>query len=197
MRTGKLLLATVTAVAALCALVGIASANRLRTSSTTARATFPRAEFSGGFGTTGCSLTLEGTLHSASITKTAGLLIGYITRASIGPCPSGSASILTATLPWHLRYESFTGTLPNITSVRMTLIGMAFSLRETFGISCLTASTATEPATGTFNSSSGVLSSVTLGGSIATTCGARGTLGGTSSSLTVAASTTRITVTLI
>jgi hypothetical protein len=198
MRTSKLLIATATAVAALCALVGTATANRLRNSATSARATFGAAEFSGGFGTTRCSLTLEGTLHSATVTKTNGLLVGYVTRASIGPCPSGSATINTASIPWHTTYESFTGTLPNITTVRLHVVGAEWSVRETFGITCTVSRTAAEPVTGTVNrEAGGTLTSLSMGGSINTSCGIRGTLSGTSSSLSVVGSSTRITVTLI
>jgi len=56
-----------------------------------------RLEFIWGFAGAKCNLTLEGSVHSATLTKTVGLLIGYITRASIGPCPTGSATLLTAT----------------------------------------------------------------------------------------------------
>src|SRR5438270_3751470 len=114
MKLCKLLLAVVGATVLLGALVGTASAARLSNSSTTFRATWTSAEFSGGFGTPRCSLTLEGSLHSATIVKTRGSLVGYITRASVGPCVNGSATVLTATLPWHVQYDSFTGTLPSI-----------------------------------------------------------------------------------
>jgi hypothetical protein len=195
MKLYKLLFAVVGATVLLGALVSTASANRLRNSATTTRATFASAEFSGGFGTTRCSLTLEGSLHSATITKTPEALIGYITRASVGPCPSGSATVNTSSLPWHVRYESFTGTLPNITTFKTKVFGAEWSIRETFGITCTVSRTA-ENTTGTYALTSGVITRVDLGGSILTSCGTRGTLSG-SGSVVVPGTTTRITVTLI
>jgi hypothetical protein len=175
--------------------VGAASANRIRQSSTSARTTFASAEFAGGFGTTRCSLTLEGSMHSGTGTKTSGALVGYVTRASLGPCPSGSATVNTSSLPWHVRYESFTGTLPNITIIRNTISGAEWSIRETFGITCTVSRTA-ELTTTTWTLSSGVVTRGDLGGSILTSCGTRGTLSG-SGSVVVPGTTTRITVTLI
>ncbi len=199
MKLCKLLLAASGATIVLAALVSGASANRLSQSSSTLRATWTSAEFGGGFGTVRCSLTIESSLHSRTFTKTAGALAGYVTRASVGPCASGSATILAATLPWHLRYASFTGTLPSISSITMNVIGVAFQIREpTFGITCLATSTTTEPAGGALNrESGGAATSVSLGGTIETSCGIRGTLSGTSGAPTVAGATTRITLTLI
>ncbi len=199
MKLCKLLCAITGATILLAVLVSSASANRLSQSSSTLRATWTSAEFSGGFGSARCSVTMEASVHSRTVTKTAGALIGYVTRASIGPCSSGSATILSAALPWHVRYASFTGTLPNISSTTFTVVGLAFQIKEpTFGITCLATSTTTEPATGTFNrESGGALSSSTLGGTIETSCGIRGTLGGTSGTPVVLGATTRVTVTLI
>ncbi len=199
MKLYKLVFAVVGATVLLGALVTTASANRLSQSSSTLRATWTAAEFSGGFGTVRCSLTLEGSVHTRTITKTSGLLIGYITRASVGPCASGSATVLTASLPWHVRYNSFSGTLPSISSITTNVVGSAFQIKEpTFGITCLATSTATEPSTGTYTrESGGTLTSVGLGGTIETSCGIRGTLGGASSIPTALGATTRITLTLI
>jgi hypothetical protein len=176
--------------------VGAASANRLRYSSTTWKSQFGFAEISGGFGSFRCSLTLEGSLHSATITKTPEALIGYVTRASIGPCPNGSATVNTSSLPWHVRYESFTGTLPNITGFRTKVFGLELSIRETFGITCTISRTA-EHSTGTYTlGAGGVITREDLGGTIPTSCGFSATLAG-SGSVTLPGSTTRITVTLI
>lgn len=190
MRKIKLSLAAVSAVVALFALVGVASANDLSVSSQSMRATWTRAEFIGGFGTVVCAFTVEGSMHTATTTKTAGALVGFVTRASVGPCPSGSATVLTATLPWHVQYASFTGTLPTIASVTEDIFG-AWSIREpTFGITCLVRPTASSPNTATFNLNAGSVTSVTLGGSIP--CGSfTGTVGGTS------ATNSALTITLI
>ncbi len=199
MKLSKLILATAGAMLLLAALVSSASANRLSDSTTTLRATWTTAEFSGGFGTIRCALTVEGSLHSRTFTKTAGALVGYVTSASVGACSQGSATILAATLPWHARYASFTGTLPSITSTTANIVGVAFDIREpVFGISCLALSTAAEPATGVLNrEAGGAYTSVTLGGTLETSCGIRGTLRGTSSAPTVLGATTKVTLTLI
>ena len=182
MKLCKLLLAVVGATVLLGALVSTASANHLSSSTQSFRATWTSSEFIGGFGTVHCSLTLEGSLHSRTINKTVGSLIGFVTRASVGPCPSGSATILQATLPWHVQYAGFEGTLPRISSIRTNVIGSAFQIREpSFGITCLSTSTASSPSTGTYTLTSGSVTSVTLGGSIP--CGSfTGSLGGRSSS---------------
>src|SRR5215207_2963869 len=93
MKLFKLLLAVAGATVLLGALVSTASATRLASSSQTLRAGFARVNFTGPFGTTECALTLEGSLHSRTITKTIGSLIGLITRAVLGACVRGSATI--------------------------------------------------------------------------------------------------------
>lgn len=180
MKLCKLLLATAGATVLLGALVSTASANHLSSSSQSFRITWTSAESIGGFGTIKCSLTLEGSLHSRTITKTFGLLIGAINRASLGPCSEGSATILQASLPWHVQYASFTGSLPSITNIRTNLIGFSIQLREpTFGITCLSVSEAGHPATNVYSLTSGSVTSVTLGGTIP--CGSfNGSLGGAS-----------------
>jgi hypothetical protein len=54
------------------------------------------------------------------IVKTRGTLAGFITEASITGCVEsvfGRAVRVRPLLLWHIRYESFAGALPNITSV--------------------------------------------------------------------------------
>jgi hypothetical protein len=198
MKLVRVLASTSGAIIILSLLVSISPANRLRWSSQTFRSTYPRWIISGGFGNFECGLTLEGSLHSATIVKTVGLLIGYITRAAVGGthCRQGSATILQTSLPWHVRYESFTGALPSITSFSTTITGLQFNIKEPFfGIECLASGGI---ATGVYNrEAGGVLTSTRIGGESPTSCGRSATLEGTSNSLTVLNSTTRITVTLI
>jgi hypothetical protein len=197
MKLFTLLLAVAGATVLLGALVSTASATRLRSTSTTLRATFPRVSFIGGFGTTECAVTLEGSFHSETIAKVPESLIGYITRAIIGGtrCIRGSATILQASLPWHIRYVSFEGTLPNITAVNTEVAGVQFNAKEpVFGIACLASGGL---FTGIYNRTGSVLTSAVIGGRSPTSCGREGTLEGTSNSLTVLNSSTRITVTLI
>ncbi len=194
MRTTKTLITLTTTIILLAALTTTATARNFRTSTTTSRATWTSAEFSGGFGSARCNLTIEGTLRSATITKTRGGEIGSLNAATIGTCPQGSASILKETLPWRAQYASFSGTLPAISSATVNIIGLAIQIREpTFGITCLAASTTTNPATGRYNlnTTTGRVESVSLGGEVPTSCGANGRFSGTSST------NAALTVTLI
>jgi hypothetical protein len=79
-----------------------------------------------------CPLTLEGSFHSAIIEKVSGALIGYVTNAQIrvSVCTGGSVTILSETLPWHIRYDRFMGTLPNITGIRIQLVGAALAIEN-------------------------------------------------------------------
>lgn len=94
-----------------------------------------------------CNLTLEGSLHSRTLSKVERALVGHVTRASVAGCSGGSATVLTETLPWHIQYGSFAGTLPNITSVSLRLIGASVrvSLREFGELTCLARTEANSP----------------------------------------------------
>jgi hypothetical protein len=170
MKLGKLLLAVVGVTVLLGALVSSASASRLSASEGRLRAIWTRMGITGGFGTINCELTLEGSLHSRSIAKTSGTLIGYITGAAIrNTCGNFQLTVLRETLPWHVTYRSFAGTLPNISGFSTSISGFAMRLRETaFGASCLLLSSAERPVLMTYSrqTATGVLSSATLGGTI-------------------------------
>lgn len=143
----KLMLAGLVAALAMATAVGGASANRLSVS----HGNLFRVEWSsfeesaGGVSIMRCALTLEGSFHSTTIPKVRGLLIGNITHASIknDPCSIGSATLLSETLPWHITYRGFSGTLPFITNVVLGLIGA--SLRLFFGGWCLVRTTTEVP----------------------------------------------------
>lgn len=198
MKSCKLLLAVICASALLGALVESASARSLSTTSQTMRATFASVRFAGVFGSITCHATIEGSMHTRTIAKIVGALIGYVTSASMGACAEGSASILRETLPWHVRYESFTGTLPAISSARFTIVGVSFRIREPLA-TCLARSSAESPARITLNrnTGSGVVETAELGGTIATSCGANGSFSSDRGPITVLNSTTRYTITLI
>jgi len=54
--------------------------------------------------------------------------------------------VLTANLPWHLRYQSFSGALPNISAIAFQIIGFEYRIRETISaIACLFRSTEAHP----------------------------------------------------
>lgn len=129
-------------IATLCALLlgglaGLASANKLSSTSTRFRTTYSPFTMIPSFGEiVRCPVTFEGSFHSATITKTAGSLIGYVTNVIVGSCVTGrageksaSARANTETLPWHRQYTSFTGTLPNIGSVISQVLRMSFEIQ--------------------------------------------------------------------
>jgi hypothetical protein len=140
-----LLAAALTAAAATALACSSASAIQLSLSEPAFRAIWTSARFIFAGATVSCNVTLEGSFHRTTIAKVEGSLIGSVTRATSGSCTAGTMSILTATLPWHLQYGSFSGTLPNITAMTTRLIGMSGSW--TFlGITCLGRTEAGTPA---------------------------------------------------
>jgi hypothetical protein len=128
-------------------------------------------------------------------------LIGYITRASVSTCQiGGPATVLTATLPWHVRYRGFTGLLPNITELRTTVTGAGMQIMEpSLGLVCLTLTTAGEPIILAFRreTTTTALTTSEVSGDIASSCGIRAHWIGSGGTATVLNSTTRISVTLI
>jgi hypothetical protein len=141
MRRCKLLLAFAIATVTLGVLTSSSGARSFSTTSQTMRTQFRELKFEGPFGTTTCQMTMEGSLHSRTIAKTAGSLVGYITSVRLGVCAQGTATVLTETLPWHMQYGSFSGTLPSISEIELQVIGASFRVRETFGVTCLATST--------------------------------------------------------
>jgi len=202
MRTLQPILVMIGATVLLCALVSSASARNFETTSQTLRAQFRELRFSFPFGSPACQVTVEGSFHARTIQKVVGTLSGFITRADLGICSGGTVTILRETLPWHIRYSAFTGTLPNITSVRASVIGASLRVRETSGmIICLARTTATEPGIVTFNREvGGAVTNVELGGRIrvgAECFGESGTFSSDRAPLTALNTTTRITIRLI
>ena len=157
----KLLLAMLGATALMCVVVCSASARSFSISNLSWRTIYypflpeerrrepeqrEQWEISGPeFVTYRCRLTLEGSFHARSIAKVAESLIGYVNRATLGECPINDTRVLRETLPWHIRYRSFSGTLPNIVGFTTAIIGFAMSIREPFAARCLGRSTAAEP----------------------------------------------------
>lgn len=171
----KLLLATLGASALICAAAGTASARTFSSSSQAFSATWSRFEITGAFGTYTCPVMLAGSFHTRTITKTAGSLIGYVNSASVGVCSTAifETRVLTETLPWHVRYRSFAGLLPNATAISMSVIGFALQVKETaFGIRCLGTSTAEEPLVVNYvrETATGALTEALPSGTITTNC---------------------------
>jgi hypothetical protein len=144
----KLLLTGLAAAIVMAFAVGSASANRIETSSQSFRAVWSRLTFNDAANVrVECPVTLSGSFHSKTISKVSGSLIGYINSAAVGACTGGEARADTETLPWHIQYNSFTGTLPNIESITLTLVGSKFEITAG-GIHCVAGNTQTSPAFG-------------------------------------------------
>jgi hypothetical protein len=203
MKVCKLLLAITSVSILFGALTSAASARRVLISANAIRTTFREMRFVGERGPLNCPLTLEGSLHSTTITKVAGSLIGYITRVVKGFCSIGTATVLPETLPWHVRYQSFSGTLPSIASVTVNVIGFSLRYRESegLGIFCNIRSTEAEPLTVTYRIGAGVIRGAMLGGTISTTfeecLGTRFTFRSDEGTASVLGAATALSVTLI
>lgn len=144
---GKLLLAALTSAVMLAVLASTASANR-------GIQFEPSGAVQGTAGLTWTSspagrrftslVTLRGSLHR-TIAKTVGALAGVITdcRSTLGEAGLIFIRIehrCELTLPWHVRYVSFNGTLPNIVSGTLMVLNIGFRHRDLAGggtIDCL------------------------------------------------------------
>lgn len=158
MRTyGKASVTALLAAVVMIAAVGTASANRLSISNSSFRATFPAFRMEWSLNQV-CTLTLEGTFHSRTIVKSPDSLIGYVTRVA-GGCPNTTVLL---NIPWHIRYRSFTGTLPNIASIRIEIINFSVLIQAMGVVDCLYASTPASPAVATLNVAAGVITSIRM-----------------------------------
>jgi len=150
LKLSKLMLVGLAAATLLSLTVGTASARNLSLGEQPYRIGWrPISIFAAG--AIRCNLTLDGSFHYRTIIKSAGALIGHVNRAILDTCTGGSATVLTNALPWHIRYASFTGMLPNVTSVRFDVIGL--SIEAISG--CLGRSTSENPARLMFNVAGG------------------------------------------
>jgi len=153
------------------------------------------SEFGFGERISRCSLTLEGSLHSNSIVKTRGSLVGYVTGGGVSGCGAFiTATVLTANLPWHIRYKSFSGTLPNISNINFEIVGFEYRIRETaFLIECLYRSTVERPLNMVWRRiSPGLIAAGELSGNIPANCGLEPELSGRPASFSPSATITLI-----
>ena len=142
MRSSRLLIAALAASALLGAAVGSASARNLSVNEQGFRISWAELNWTESVFRVGihCPMTLEGTFHYRTMVKAIGSLIGYVTRAILdnAACRGGHFTVLTETLPWHVTYEGFTGTLPRITGLILLIAGMAMRMEvPAIGLSCL------------------------------------------------------------
>jgi hypothetical protein len=86
-----------------------------------------------------CEVELRGTLHAA-IAKVEGALVGRISAGAVANCRASNRAptrtVLLFPEEWHVRFLSFAGTLPNITSIRFIILLSRFLL-DIGGITCL------------------------------------------------------------
>jgi len=219
--TLKSAIAVLTATVVLAALVSGASARNLSVTNQSIRATWRSLEFTSAFGISiRCPLTIEGSLHSRTIVKVERTLIGYITaaRSKAESCSGGRGWVyngverlegiaLPNSLPWHLTYERFTGTLPNITSISFLLRNMRVRFQDPFGVLCIytTGSRGNATFTTTRNLATGVIDNAVMSGSITPDAGSgescpnpfRFSSRAEDGVVTLLGATTKITVTLI
>lgn len=145
-------------IVALSTAIAPASANRLSFSASWStrgwRGTWARVEFATETTTISCPVTLEGSFHNSTFAKTRSLLVGYVTDARVGQCPNWVSAVLSANLPWHVQYEAFTGALPNISSVKLDIIGFEISLTQ-LSTTCLMRSTEANPLVQTLGREAG------------------------------------------
>ncbi len=126
--------------------VSDSSARNLSVTEQNIRVTWAPLTFDGeGMGEVRCNVTIEGSFEARTIVKNPGFQVGQITRAIVGrPCARNTAWAANGTernevlggtfgnsLPWLFTYHSFTGTLPNITSIHMGLVNASFVVRVT------------------------------------------------------------------
>jgi hypothetical protein len=196
-----------TAACSLALAVGSASANRLSYSSQGFRIIWTSLTFSesGGNFPISCPVTLEGSFNSATFTKVRDATSGSITRAVVNNvgCSEGQATILSETLPWSVKYQSFSGTLPSILSVRYNLIGAAFQIEPGLGVVCLARSSELFPAAGEASRESrGNITSLTPDAALAipvtgTACPRAGIFSGSGEVFVQGSSERRVRLTLI
>ncbi len=150
MKYARTLLPLTLALSLLPLVAGTASAGGLGTSSRSLYITWDEPGPSGQLTieasgmNIGCDVRLLGEFHSTVMIKAWERLSGLIRHVEISECGGGIISILNESLPWHVKYESFTGSLPGISSVRFLLNRVAFLIQTPFG-QCLGIAEAGDP----------------------------------------------------
>lgn len=165
-RRSKLILASLLTTLCLAVVVSDASAHRFEIHEQNFFMTWPAAEqlrfINNEYIAIECEVLLGGIFHSRIFSKVSGSLIGEIHVTQKEPCTTRPGERfglmwildqverqegveLPESLPWHIRYDSFTGTLPAIVTMKWQLIGASFLLQGVFGIRCLFKSTAERP----------------------------------------------------
>jgi hypothetical protein len=152
----RIIVGGLTVAIALAAAVNTATARRIEVSEQHFLVLFRELTFEAAGNQLVCSVNIEGSFHSRTISKVSGQLIGYITEAIVNghPCIRNNLWLLNGienpqnagavqTLPWHILYLNFRGELPRITEIELKLIGVALRF-EILGILCLYKTTPTK-----------------------------------------------------
>ncbi len=102
-----------------------------------------------------CNFTLAGRFSGGTFAKSRGARIGTVESASVerggassGICRNGEATILSATLPWSVTYQSFFGTLPRIRDLVVNIVNLSVRVSFEGSLICLYRSEASEPVVG-------------------------------------------------
>jgi hypothetical protein len=136
-------LAAITAALLLSAAVPTASARNLSVSNARFRIVWDQLSQQTGLGIDiECRVILEGSFHRSTIAKISRSLIGAVTsaRSDNATCTggtlwmhNGSEIVLgvraAQSLPWHITYEDFEGTLPRVSSIDLLLRGIRLTFR--------------------------------------------------------------------
>ncbi len=84
-----------------------------------------------------CAVTLSGSMSQTSFSMAAGTRFGSINRTRVETCTGGSLAFLRASeSPYPLTYQSFLGTLPNVTGIRYKVGSVALQSTAS-GFTCL------------------------------------------------------------
>lgn len=205
----RVLLSTLVATVAVGALASTAAANRLGLTKSAFRIAWAALEFATSTSTAvRCPVTLEGSFHSRTLSKVSEQLIGYITRAGVteASCVGGKVRFSTLSLPWHIRYDSFGGTLPSIVEVRFRIVEFEYLVEEPPFVNCLYRSTSASPIKGSadLNASREIVrfvpsaaARIPLFVSLGGICESTATLKENAGEMTVLGATSKITITLV
>jgi hypothetical protein len=223
----RLALGSLAAGLLMSSLVATASARNLSISNQSIRATWSGLRFESKpeeptrMNQISCPVTLEGSLSSRTFVKVRETQIGVITRAIANhPCEAGgneyaihngTETVLRGgapetSLPWAIFYEAFSGTLPVITRLTVSIQGIIMTVMYAFPGCLERYGSAIESRPWVFT--------VEVGGSITglepasnhlirgpamstLTCGRLARLSGQSRTFTLLGTTTRITLSLI
>jgi len=149
----KLLFAALAATAMMLTLVANASARNFSVTEREFEVLFNPLTFEAAGNRISCPITLLGAFNERTIPKT-NTQVGRVrhveptTGAEPSPCTGGTITVLQETLPWGVSYVSFTGRLPSISTVRLSLTGVAFRVTPRGSATCLAGTTTRNPAFG-------------------------------------------------